>query len=87
MISATNSPYLKDILMISCTQNICSFKVSSYKTAYLFAVELELDIAADIIQQILGWEVKTGNKLAMLAITEFNKFQEADKPRKTIITQ
>ena len=85
MILSTNSPHLKDILMISCVQNICSYKVSSYKTAYLFAVELELDIVADLIQHILAREVKTGTMLAELAIEEFNRIQRADKLQEKII--
>ena len=79
MLSIADSPHLKDILMISCIQNICAYKVSSYKTAYLFSVELELDIAADLLQHILEWEVETANVLGILAIEEFNKIQKSDK--------
>ena len=79
MLSITNSAHLKDILMIGCIQNICAYKVSSYKSAYMFSVELELDIVSDLLQHILEWEVETGKVLGVLAIEEFNKIQHADK--------
>lgn len=81
MLSIANSSHLKDILMISCIQNISAYKISSYKTAYLFSVELELDIVADLLQHILEWEIETGKVLGILAIEEFNKIQESDKAR------
>jgi ferritin-like metal-binding protein YciE len=73
MLAHASSPYLKDILMISCIQNINAYKISSYKTAYLFAVELELDTVSDLLQQILEWELAASKALAGLAIEEFNK--------------
>ncbi len=87
MLSIANSPHLKDILMISCIQNICAYKVSSYKTAYLFSVELELDIVADLLQHILEWEIETGKVLGVLAIEEFNKIQESDKVQLRTVKQ
>ncbi len=79
MLSIADSSHLKDILMIGCIQNICAYKVSSYKTAYMFSVELELDIASDLLQDILEWEIETSKVLSVLAIEEFNKIQQADK--------
>ena len=86
MLSIADSSHLKDILMISCIQNICAYKVSSYKTAYLFSVELELDIVADLLQHILEWEIETANVLGILAVEEFNIIQESDKVKERIIT-
>jgi ferritin-like metal-binding protein YciE len=73
LLSYTDSPHLRDILMISCLQNINSYMVASLKTAYMFTVELELDTASDLLQQMLEWELETGKSLAKLAIEEFNK--------------
>lgn len=73
LLSYTDSPHLKDILMISCLQNINSYMVSSLKTAYMFTVELELDNASDLLQQMLEWELEIGKSLSKLAIEEFNK--------------
>lgn len=65
--------HLKDVLMVGCIQNINTYKKETYKTAYLFAVELDLENVADLIQQILNWEYETARSLATLSIQEFNK--------------
>jgi ferritin-like metal-binding protein YciE len=73
LLAHATAPHLKDILMISCIQNINAYKIASYKTAYMFAVELQLDTASDLLQQILGWELATRETLADLTVEEFNK--------------
>jgi ferritin-like metal-binding protein YciE len=75
----TYSPHLKDVIMIGCIQNINAYKIGSYKSAHLFAVELELDTAADLIQQILQWELETNKALSSLSIHEFNKINGLKK--------
>lgn len=81
LLSSSTSTQLKDILMLSCLQNISSYKISAYKTAFLFALELELDTVADLIQQILEWETETGKHLSPLALEMFNKIQKIDTVR------
>jgi len=76
MLSLTDSSHLRDILMVSCLQNINAYKISSLKIAYMFTVELELDTASELLQQLLEWELETGKALSALAIEEFNKCQE-----------
>lgn len=73
MLAATASSHLKDILSIGCIQNINAYKISNYRSAYMIAVELELDTATDLLQQILEWEIETSEVLAALSIEEFNK--------------
>jgi ferritin-like metal-binding protein YciE len=73
LLAQATSSHLKDILMISCIQNINAYKTARYKTAYMFAVELELDTASDLLQQILAWELATDKALAKLTIEEFNR--------------
>jgi len=75
MLTYKSSPHLKDILIVSCIQNINSYKISTYRTAYLFAVEVELDSVIDLLQQILETELETETELATLAIEEFNEVQ------------
>lgn len=71
---ASNSPtHLRDILTIGCVQNINAYKIANYRSAYMFAVEMELDTATDMLQQILEWEMETSKVLSALAIEEFNK--------------
>ena len=79
MLTYAAPGHLKDILMISCIQNINAYKISSYKTAYLFSVELELDTASDLLQQVIEWELQTSKDLNALSIQEFNKLDTALK--------
>lgn len=58
MLASTTSSHLKDILSIGCIQNINAYKIASYRSAYMIAVELELDTATDLLQQILEWRSK-----------------------------
>jgi len=76
IMSFTDSPHLKDIVMVGCLQNINAYKVSSLKTAYMFTVELEMDTASDLLQQILESELETCRALSALAIEEFNRGHE-----------
>ena len=69
--------HLKDVLLVTCFQNINAYKTATYRTAYLFAVELGLDTVADLLQQILEWEVETGKTLNSLSIHEFNRINIA----------
>jgi len=80
LLTYTTSPHLKDILMIGCMKNINAYKIACYQTCYLMAVELELDTAGDLLQQILEWEIATEKSLRSIAIVEFNKANEPVKP-------
>jgi ferritin-like metal-binding protein YciE len=75
MLNATNSSHLKDILSVGCIQNINAYKIAGYRSAYMFAAELELDTVTDLIQQILEWELGTRRLLSELSIEEFNNTQ------------
>jgi len=79
LLGLTTSGHLRDILMVGCIQNINAYKIATYKTAYLYTLELELDTAADLAQQILEWELETSRKLAALSIHEFNKVNSSEK--------
>ncbi len=81
LLNCASSPHLKDVLMVACIQNINAYKISSYRTVYLLAVELELDTAADLAQQMLEWELATGKRLAALSIHEFNKLNGSLKTK------
>jgi len=73
LLNLTSSPQLRNILLVGCIHNINAYKVESYKTAYLLTVELELDTAADLLEEILEWEIATSKHFAALSIHEFNK--------------
>jgi ferritin-like metal-binding protein YciE len=76
MLASTTSSHLKDVLSIGCIQNINAYKIATYRSAYMIAVELELDTPTDLLQQILEWETETSKILLKLAIDEFNKVQQ-----------
>lgn len=76
LLAYTSPSYLKDIVMIGCLENINAYKASAIQTAYLIAIELELDTVADLLQQILSWEMVTCKELTNLSIHEFNKLNE-----------
>lgn len=73
LLNTTTNEHLKDILMIGCIQYINAYKKANYKAACLFIVEMELDGAADIIQNIWQSEHQTCQAFASLSIHEFNK--------------
>jgi len=75
ILSATTSTHLRDILAISCLQKINAYKIAGYRSAYMFAVELELDTATDLLQQILESEIDSSRSFSALAIEEFNNAQ------------
>jgi ferritin-like metal-binding protein YciE len=75
MLAYKSSLHLKDMLIVSCIQNINSYKISAYRTAYLFAVEIEVDAVIDHLQQILESELEMEKELAVLAIKEFNEME------------
>jgi ferritin-like metal-binding protein YciE len=81
LLTYTSTPHLKDILMIACIKNINAYKTASLLTADLIAVELELDAATDLIEEILEWELTTGRELVALSIFEFNNMNDSAKTK------
>jgi ferritin-like metal-binding protein YciE len=75
MLTYKSSPHLKDMLIVGCIQNINAYKISICRSAYLFAVEIELDSVTDLLQQFLESELETESLIASLAIEEFNEVQ------------
>lgn len=79
MLASSDVAHLRDQLAIACIQNINAYKATTYRTAYLFALELELDTVADIIQQILEWETASKKVLAEMANESLNSSQITKK--------
>lgn len=75
MLKCTQSRHLKDILMVTCIQNLNAYKLSNYKTAYLFANQLQLDTAADLLQEMLEWELTTRRGLGELSVKQFDNVE------------
>jgi ferritin-like metal-binding protein YciE len=77
LLTYTSTSYLKDILMIGCIKNINAYKTASFQTAYLMALEMELGTPADLIHQILEWELAMGKQLYVCSIHEFNTLNDS----------
>lgn len=73
LLDHTNHNQLRDLLIVSCVQAINAYKVTSYKTAYRFALALELETPAELLSEILRWELSTKEVLASLSAEEFNR--------------
>lgn len=76
VLSSVKNTYLRDILTIGCIQNVNAFKIASYRSAYMLAVELEMDTVADLIQQMLEREAAETNAISNLFIKEFNNYRK-----------
>lgn len=74
LLTAAREARLKDILMVGCVRSINAYKTSVLQTAHLITVELELDVAGDLVNELLVWEHATAKKLGSLFVREFNAF-------------
>lgn len=79
LLNFTASAQLRNALFVGCIQNINAYKVASYKTTYLLTLELELDTATDLVQEILEWEMVASSNFATRSIHEFNKVNRSAK--------
>jgi ferritin-like metal-binding protein YciE len=66
------SDEIKTRVIISDFEQINHFKITAYKTALLYSLELELDTVSDLLNQIIEWERKTRKALNDLYLEEFN---------------
>jgi len=64
---------IKTLVLISDFQQLNHFKMTAYKTALMYALEIELETVADLLHQIIEWERKTEKALAELCLKEFSK--------------
>jgi ferritin-like metal-binding protein YciE len=75
-ILLTQSPELKDLLIINVIKDLNAYKISNYKNAYIYSVELELDTPSDLLQHVLEWELDTSKALSGIMLREFNHAPE-----------
>jgi ferritin-like metal-binding protein YciE len=66
------SDSIKTRVIISDFEQINHFKITAYKTALLYSLELELDTVPDLLHEIIEWERKTRKALNDLYLEEFN---------------
>jgi ferritin-like metal-binding protein YciE len=77
MIDKASSALLRDILTIGCLQQLNAYKTANYRSACIFAAELELDPVAELLEHIMKWEIKSGSMLTSIVADEFNRIQQA----------
>ena len=68
---------IRSLALISGFQLLNHYKITAYKTALMYSLELELDTVADLLHQIIEWERKTEKALAELSKKEFCKGSDA----------
>lgn len=71
---------IRSLALISGLQLINHYKITAYKTALMYSLELELDTVSDLLHQIIEWERKTERALAELSNKEFCKSADATQP-------
>jgi ferritin-like metal-binding protein YciE len=71
---------IRSLALISGFQLINHYKITAYKAALMYSLELELDTVADLLHQIIEWERKTEKALAELSNKEFCKSADATQP-------
>jgi ferritin-like metal-binding protein YciE len=60
---ATNDR-MRDVILLTCIQNINYYKIAGYRNALLFSVELRLDNVSDLLTDILEWETGASREFA-----------------------
>ena len=64
---------VRDAVTIVLVQSINHYNIANYSTALAFAIELNLEVAADLLHEILEWEKKTDISLKKIAFEELIK--------------
>jgi len=72
LLKHASNDKIRDVLIISCIQNINHYKIAGYGTAQSLAMELELATVTDLLHEILTWEKQTDRHLTKIATDEVN---------------
>lgn len=71
MIADTNhilgcaaSDRMRDVILLTCIQNINYYKIAGYRNALLFSVEIGLENVSDLLTDILEWETEASREFA-----------------------
>lgn len=74
------SDKISSLALISGFQLVNQYKITAYKTAFMYSLELGLDAVSDLLHQIIEWERKTERALAELSNKEFCTSAGATQP-------
>lgn len=72
-LKAIDDPATKDAAIIASAQRVEHYEIAAYGTAQTYAEELELDDAAETLEQTLEEEYTADEKLTELAVGEVNE--------------
>jgi ferritin-like metal-binding protein YciE len=64
---------VQDAVITAFVQSINHYNIANYNIALAFAVELNLDVVADLLHEILEWEKKTDTSLTKIAFEELRQ--------------
>ncbi len=67
-----SSPAVKDAVLVSCIRSVVSYKIAGYKIARTFAMELEMGVVTELMDEILTWEKEAERELEKIAVLEVN---------------
>jgi ferritin-like metal-binding protein YciE len=73
LLKCATTDEMRDVILTSCIQNINYYKISGYRTAMVFALELGLDPVVELINDILTWEREASLKFTSFAINDTNQ--------------
>lgn len=72
MLASSMTNEMKDVMLTACLHTINHYKIAGYSTALIFAEQLELDKAVDLLSEILGWEREKHSGLLNVAVYDVN---------------
>ncbi len=64
LLRAAANDRIRDVILLTCIQNINYYKIAGYRNALLFSVELGLDNVSDLLTDILEWETEASREFA-----------------------
>ena len=64
LLRAAANDRMRDVILLTCIQNINYYKIAGYRNALLFSVELGLDNVSDLLTDILEWETEASREFA-----------------------
>jgi ferritin-like metal-binding protein YciE len=64
VIDTTTKGNCRDIMIISALEAMCEYKMTSYNTALKFALQMELTKVAELLEDVIAWEVEAAQEMS-----------------------
>ncbi|MEQ9377636.1 MAG: DUF892 family protein [Imperialibacter sp.] len=72
LISRALSDNIRDVVIMACLRSIIHYKIARYQIASTFALELEMEVVADLIDEIVDWEKQAELRLESMSVGHLN---------------